>query len=125
MKKNVLLLSFIFLIASCSSRVYQDLVIRCEIYESKSGPLYKGSRFDFSGDSTFVYTGYGPSVFLSKGIWKYDILNREIILQSQKAEDKWINPKTVDTIWVNLSNKRIKIITKREIKLDDITYYLR
>ena len=125
MKKNVLLLSFIFLVASCSSRVYQDLVIRGKIYESKSGPLYKGSRFNFSGDSTFVYTGYGPSVFLSKGIWKYDDLNKEIILESQKAEDKWINPKTVDTLWVNLSNKRIKIITKREIKLDDITYYLR
>lgn len=125
MKENAALLLFIFLVASCSPRAYQDLWIRGKIYESKSGPLYKGSRFNFNGDSTFVYTGYGPSVFLSKGIWKYDSLNREIILQSQKAEDKWINPKTVDTLWVNLSNKRIKIITKRKIKLDDITYYLR
>jgi len=124
MKENAVLLSFIFLVASCSPRAYQDLRIMGKIYESKSGPLYKGNRFNFSGDSTFVFTGYGPLVFLSKGIWKYDSLNREIILESQKAENKWINPKTLDTLWVNLSNKRIKIITKREIKLDGITYYL-
>lgn len=77
-------------------------------FESNRGPLYLGNQIWFRKDGAFKYIGHGPSVFISTGYLMYDSSKREIELTS---EDKfnYAARNSVDTMWVDLSHKRIKI----------------
>lgn len=118
----------LFLIAisltACYRKMHEQGGIKNKVYESKRGPLYYGNRFNFKADSSFIYIGHGPSVFLSKGTWYYDLSNDEVVLKSQPPTERFVNPKTIDTLWVDLSNKRAKLISKKRILFENILYYL-
>lgn len=83
-------------------------------FESNRGLLYSGNQIWFSKNGAFKYIGHGPSVFISTGYWKYDSSKREIEVIS---EDKfnYAARNSVDTMWVDLSHKKIKIKSSVEI----------
>ena len=114
----------LLLTGSCSPQMRQGGAVGGRSYESKGGHInYKGNRLTFNTDSTFVYTGYGPSVYLSRGQWHYDRQNKELVLTSAQTPAKFIHPATVDTFWVDLSSKKVKIRSQKEVIFDSTRYY--
>lgn len=113
----------LFLSLGCgSSSIVSRGIALDTIYESKSGPLYRGSRLTFT-DSSFVYVGSGPSIFYCKG--RYKLNGEVIILKSGIPNARFINRQTVDTLWVDLHDKTIRILSDREIVLDSLSYFKR
>ncbi|GAB2669274.1 hypothetical protein GCM10027036_23420 [Flavihumibacter cheonanensis] len=117
---RVYLYASLIIFCSCSSgkflKVGRD-------YKSKHNKGYGGqSIFSINPDNSFVYYGSGPSVFLSKGSWEYDSVNREIVLMTDNdLKPVFSNP--IDTIWVDLSKKRIRVLSEKKIVFENITYY--
>lgn len=81
------------------------------------------NRISFSADSSFTYIGHVPSVFLSEDWWKYNSTTKEIAFVSKRSNQKFIDSITVDTLWVNISNKKALFVTKNRLLFDGITYY--
>jgi len=123
MKRHFFFFIFSALVGSCSSKTYRSLVLNDKVYESKKGPLYNGNKFSFNSDGTFIYIGQGPSVFLSKGTWQYNPSNKEISFTSKPPDEKFINPITIDTLWVDISKKKAMLISKRKIVFENISYF--
>jgi hypothetical protein len=123
--KTIFLIYFLALIGACSSKIYNSSIVSSKTFESNRGPLFGGNRFIFNPDSSFVYIAHGPSIFLSKGNWQYDKTAREIVLRSFNPDNRFINPKTIDTFWVDISNKKVKVVSNKKLLFENTTYYLK
>jgi hypothetical protein len=92
-------------------------------FENPRGHVYSESKIWFKNDSTFKFVGSGPSMFLSEGRWLYDRTKREIKLITDNKLRPSIN-NYIDTMWVDLSGKNIKVLSKTKILFEDKLYYL-
>ncbi|MBC6493206.1 hypothetical protein ACFSQD_12615 [Flavihumibacter stibioxidans] len=117
---RILLYAIFAFLCSCSPRMALKSE-RC--FKSKLNPVYGGqSVFCIQPDSSFAYYGSGPSFFLSKGRWQYDGDRNEILLSTYNdLKPAFKNP--IDTMWVDLTQKRIKVLSKKKIVFENIIYY--
>lgn len=95
---------------------------RC--YQSDEGHLFAGNEICFYSDSAFKYIGHGPSTFISTGNWKYDKLSNEIELTSIVSNTNNFKNR-VDTMWVDLTGKKIKVRKDNQIMFEEIMYKLK
>lgn len=123
MKHYFFFVIFSVLLGSCSFKNSSTFIVNDKMYESKRGPLYHGNKLFFKSDGSFIYIGQGPSVFLSKGTWKYNSANKEILFTSQAPDKQFIKRISVDTLWVDISNRRAKVMSKKKLVFDNIIYY--
>jgi hypothetical protein len=123
--KIIFLICFLALIGACSSKIYNSSIVSNKTFESNRGPLFGGNSFTFDTDSSFVYVAHGPSIFLSKGNWQYDKTAKEIVLRSFNPDNRFIDPKTIDTFWVDISNKKIKVVSNKKLLFENTTYHLK
>ena len=120
--KYILTVALVFFISCHSQKVFKNQnFLERKIFKSKKGHLFGENIFVFNPDSTFEFVGQGPAVFISKGVWKYDYNTKAIILNSDKI--KIITPKSIDTLWRQFDQKKIQVLNKRKISMDDIYYY--
>ena len=121
---KILLVTPLFIVCSCTLNKLNQESFNDKTYQSSHGPLFIGNKITFNADKTFVYIGHGPSVFLSKGNWECDRSVNEIILHSRQPEERFLQPKSVDTLWINISNSKVKVVAKNKIIFENTTYYL-
>lgn len=117
------LLCFLLFFGACDAKIHNTSLLNGKTYESNRGPLFGGNMFIFNSDNSFTYIGQGPVIFISRGTWDYYTDVKAIVLQSENPDVKYIKPKKMDTLWVDLSQKQIKVVSKRKIKFNGIEYY--
>jgi hypothetical protein len=123
--KAIFLIFFLASLGACSSKIYNSLIVDTKTFESNKGPLFSGNKFTFTPDSSFIYIAHGQSIFLSKGKWQYDKTTREIVLRSFNPNNRFITPQTIDTFWVDISNKKIKVVSSKKLFFEGNIYYLK
>ena len=120
---RVIIIFFLISIFSCSRGLVSESSFKGTYYESHRGHLFGANQLWLNGDSTFRFIGNGPSIFLSQGFWKYDKLNYVIHLTSR--HDILGIRKTVDSMWIDMTGKRIKVKNKEQLLLDEVVYYIK
>lgn len=122
--KGIISILLSVVIFSCSQTIFQQSSSEGKYFESSRGPLFAGNQIWFNKGNTFRYIGHGSSIFLSMGYWKYDESKNEIVLSSDISfKPTTTNP--IDTMWVDLSGKRIKIKSEKKILFEEVTYNLK
>lgn len=105
--------------------MFQQVSLAGKNFESPKGPLFPGNKISFNADSTFRYAGYGPSVFVSAGYWRYDKVKNEIEVTSDAKLNTLTPGVRFDSGWVDLSGKKINIKSANAIIFNDIVYKLK
>jgi hypothetical protein len=100
-----------------------SIEIRC--YHSAKGHLFAGNEICFYSDSVFKYVGHGPSTFISNGIWKYSKSKNEIELTSIISDSDTRFKNRVDTMWVDLTGKKIKVKSDNQFSFEEVIYRLK
>ncbi len=124
MKVLTLTIFFVIGIISCSPKMLQQSSFVKSCYQSEKGHLFAGNEICFYSDSAFKFVGNGPSTFISNGNWKYSSHSNEIELTSIAPSDVGNFKDRVDTMWVNLTGKKIKIKSSNQIVFEEIIYRL-
>jgi hypothetical protein len=124
MKQLIILLLAIGLF-SCTQKILQQSSFEGMCYESNKGHLFAGNQFCFYPNNAFKYIGHGPSIFISSGNWKYIKSSNEIELTSNAANIAISFKNRVDTMWIDLTGKRIKVKNKKQFLFDKIIYSLK
>lgn len=122
MKTLTLIISFIIGVISCSPKILQQSSFEKKCYQSERGHLFTGNKICFNSDSSFQFVGNGPSTFISNGNWKYSILSNEIELTSTAPSNVKNFKDRVDTMWVNLTGKKVKVKNSSQIVFEEIIY---
>lgn len=123
MKKRFIVI--IFFICACTQKIHQtESFIAGKTYKSYDGHLFRGNTLTFNNDSTFIYLGYGPSVFVSNGSWSYNNKSQILTLNSKKIEQKYVNQTSIDTLWKYFNQAEIIFKSRKKIMLDSVDYHL-
>lgn len=109
---------------SCSEKIYQQTVFDHKHFESSRGPLFSGNQIWFKSANTFEYIMHSPVIYISKGHWKYDSHKNEITLIADIPFTKTF-PHTIDTMWLDVTGKKMQIKSEKKILFDGILYYLK
>ncbi len=90
-------------------------------FASDGNLAYGGqNKFSFT-DTSFVYYGTGPAKPISKGFWRYDPQSREVVLKTNnELKPEIIDP--ISTVWLDLSDKSIKVLSKDKLSFDNTIY---
>jgi outer membrane biogenesis lipoprotein LolB len=121
MKLTIIVIITVFLF-SCTNKVLLQTSFDDKCYESARGHLFAGNRICFYSDGKFKYLAHGPSVFVSEGYWKYQKSNNEIELISISLNT--LN-NTVDTMQIDLTSKKIKVKSGKQLLFEEILYKLK
>ncbi|MDI9364464.1 MAG: hypothetical protein QM541_05905 [Flavobacterium sp.] len=121
MKTLTLVIFFIIGVISCNPKILQQSFEK-KCYQSERGHLFTGNKICFNSDSSFQYVGNGPSTFISNGKWKYNSFNKEIELTSITSNNPNNFKNRVDTMWVNLTGKKINVKSSSQIVFEEIIY---
>ncbi len=120
--KQIVILLFTFLLLSCTNKLFMGSYFEDKCYESLRGHLFDGNRICFQTDGKFKYIGHGPSVFVSEGIWKFEKSTNEIELISLNTNN-FIN--RIDTMWIDLTGKRIEVKGSNKLLFENVSYKLK
>jgi hypothetical protein len=120
--KSLIITLFVIELFSCTRNMLQKSEGRC--YESAQGPIFAGNQICFYSNNAFKYVGHGPSVFISSGIWKYNKSSNEIELTSNPDNKITIFKNRIDTMWIDITGKRIKVKNKKQILFEKVIYQL-
>lgn len=109
-------------IISCSPKILQQSSFAKKCYRSEKGHLFAGNEICFYTDSTFKCVINGPSTFISNGNWKYNSFSNEIELTSATSSNSNNFKDRVDTMWINLTGKKINVKSSSQIVFEEIIY---
>lgn len=109
-------------IISCSPKILQQSSFAKKCFRSENGHLFAGNEICFYTDSTFNFVINGPSTFISNGNWKYNIFSNEIQLTSSTSIIFNNSRSRIDTMWINLTGKKIHVKNSSQIIFEDIIY---
>ncbi|MDH7459707.1 hypothetical protein QEG73_00410 [Chitinophagaceae bacterium 26-R-25] len=123
MNKFIITAVLLTQLCCCVTQKEMQTYIGGKYFENPRGPLYSESKIWLNNDSTFKYSGSGPFVSFSQGRWFYDDKMQAIrLITDNKLKPAFHN--IIDTMWVYLSGKNIRVLSKTKIMLDDKPYYL-
>jgi len=104
---------------SCSSKIFKSSTFEGCCFRSARGPLFEGNQICFYPDSKFKYVAHGPSIFVSTGYWTFKKSSKEIQLVSDKNN---FFKNRIDTMWIDMTGKRIKVKSKRQLLIENLLY---
>ena len=120
--KPIINILFTVVFLSCTNKLILPSFFEGQCYESAKGHLFTGNRICFYADQKYKYIGHGPSVFVSEGNWKYEKSKNEIELTSIAPINKDALKNTVDTMWLDLTGKKIKVKNHNQFFFEEILY---
>lgn len=109
-------------IISCSPKILQQSSFEKKCFRSENGHLFAENEICFYTDSNFNCLINGPSTFISIGKWKYNRFSNEIELTSATSSNSNSFRGRVDTMWINLTGKKIHVKSGSQIVFEDIIY---
>ena len=86
---------------ACVGHKFTEDTFTDKTYLTNANHIFARSRLTLSVDRTFVYAEGGPSIFLSRGTWKFSPKGHEITLSSGKTDVKYLYPR-LDTLWTSI-----------------------
>ena len=114
---------FLVILFSCSRRPVDGYSLAGKYYESLRGPLFGGNKLWLNKDSTFRLVKSGRAYFLSEGKWTYNDSKNEIKLTAGQSTIKYRT--AIDTLWLDLNGKVVKVRNKKQLFFDEAVYYLK
>jgi|GEM_PF-3487850 len=110
----------------CTRNVYNTIYFKGKQYSTEKGHLFGSNTFKFENDSNYIYIGHGPAITISKGFWYYEKRSNLIILRTiadnrHKKSNDGLSP--IDTVYLDLSKERIKVVGRRKIEFKDLIFY--
>lgn len=111
-KNSIVFLCISSMTIACSRKITHG------IFESRKNEDNHAFVFD---KSRFIFKEKESSAFLSEGRWRS--ASKEILLTSDSSSRPDSSSAVGDTKWVDLTSKRLKVLSKDKIALDGTTYY--
>ncbi|PVD53788.1 hypothetical protein DC498_04570 [Terrimonas sp.] len=123
-KRKLLFLAVVLLAYSCNNKLKILTSLYGKELEASQSHLFSPSKLILYKDSTFEYSEGGPALKYSKGVWILNADKKSVTLGSIKGIEQKIDKQLVDTVFINLDGKIVKLRSKKKVEMNQTIFYM-